>query len=440
MQEHEKIPYNSPEFREKWGEGMRLPGQNKGLKRWFFHWLWRDPQETEVEDTSPTKAGDSGYYATYVIGAQWVDDEHTMPLVVTTKYGCGNIDFLRMFSTCFNSGIEPEEFSKIYDVDIDQPRIKAPELTSVLSPLIVVHFLSVVKEIVKRGLKKNYINREYNLNKVKGRVMVYKNERTNIMKKRYDKVYCNFQEYSVNTPENRLIKKALLFSRQILQNMAISDSLQSLQQTVSGYLSAFCDVNEQIEVWEVKSIKHNKIFKEYNEAIRLAQMILRRYDYNITNITTTENEYCPVFWMDMSLLYEHYVLGLLREAYGDRIEYQAKGYTGYPDFICHEPKVVMDTKYIPRFEQDNIDVSIVRQLCGYARDRRLFKTAPSENIPCIVIYPKEGTPVNPFLRKSIEQHLENEDSHIWGFYRVALPLPVLSECISPDDSKGKASH
>ncbi len=426
MQEHEKIPYNSFDFQKKWREGMRLPGQDKGLERWFFQWQWRDPLQMDENSESPIDSVESGYYASYVIGAQWFDDAHTMPLIVTTKCGCDRIDFLRMFSVCFNSDIEPEEFSKIYDVDIDKPRIKAPELTSVLSPLIVVHYLSIVKQIVKHGLKKDYIDQEYNLNKVKGRIMVYKNERTNILKKRYDKVYCKFQEYSVNTPENRLLKKALLFSRQILLNSAIANSLHDLQQTINNYLSIFSDVNEQIEVWEVKSIKHNKIFKEYNEAIRLAQMILRRYDYNITNITPAENEYCPVFWIDMSLLYEHYVLGLLKEAYGNMIEYQANGYTGYPDFICYEPKIVMDTKYIPRFERNNIDVYIARQLCGYARDRRLFKTMPSENIPCIVIYPKEGEPVNPFMGKSIEQLMMDEDRHIWGFYRIAVPLPILS--------------
>ncbi len=52
----------------------------------------------------------------------------------------------------------------------------------------------------------------------------------------------------------------------------------------------------------------------------------------------------------MPLLYEHYVLGLLREAYGNQIRYQEPGHTGYPDFICYDPLLVMDTKYIPRFK------------------------------------------------------------------------------------------
>ena len=209
MQEHEKIPYDSLAFQEYWGEGLRLPGQSKGLDRWFFQWQWRNsPIIDDEQDSDRPIVTESGYYASYVIGAQWFDEAKTMPLVITTKHGCDRIDFLKMFSVCFNSGIEAKEFSKIYAVDMEQPRIKAPELKSVLSPLIVAHFLSIVKEIVKRGLKKDYVHREDNLKKVKGRIAIFRNERTNIQKKRYDKVFCQYQEYSEETVENRLIKKA----------------------------------------------------------------------------------------------------------------------------------------------------------------------------------------------------------------------------------------
>lgn len=127
MREHEKIPYDSFAQQAYWGEGMRLPGQSKGLDRWFFQWQWRNTMRAEDEiDSDEPVITESGYYASYVIGAQWFDEEKTMPLVVTTKYGCDRIDFLKMFSVCFNSGIEAKEFSKIYAVDMEQPRIKAP--------------------------------------------------------------------------------------------------------------------------------------------------------------------------------------------------------------------------------------------------------------------------------------------------------------------------
>lgn len=321
MREHEKIPYDSFAFQNYWGEGMRLPGQSKGLDRWFFQWQWRNSSRAnDYFEYGQPPVAESGYYATYVIGAQWFDEAKTMPLVITTKQGCEHIDFLKIFSVCFNSGIEAREFSKIYAVDMEQPRIKAPELKSVLSPLIVAHFLSVVREIVKRGLKKDYVQREDNLKKVKGRITIFRNERINIQKKRFDKVFCQYQEYSEDTLENRLIKKALLFSQQMLQVAGITESMLPLQHTLHECLSTFANVGNQIEVWEVKAIKHHKIFREYDDAIRLAQMILHRYDYSITNITTAEEEFCPVFWIDMAMLYEHYVLGLLREAFGSKIQ------------------------------------------------------------------------------------------------------------------------
>ena len=426
MREHEKIPYDSLAFRDFWKEGMRLPGQSKGLDRWFFQWQWRNTSKIS-DNTEPEQPFivEDGYYASYVIGAQWFDKEKTMPLVVTTKYGCDRIDFLKMFSICFNSDIEAKDFSKIYCVDLDQPRIKAPELRSVLSPLIVAHFLSIVRVIVKRGLKKDYVQREENLKKVRGRIALLRNERTNVLKKRYDKVFCRYQEYSDDTVENRLIKKALSFSWQILKINGISESMLSLQHAVQECLSAFTNVSDEIEVWEVKAIKHNKIFKEYDDAIKLAQMILHRYDYSITNITAAEEEYCPVFWIDMAMLYEHYVLGLLREAYGSKIHYQVRGHTGYPDFVCYSPHIVLDTKYIPRFNYRNIDTYIVRQLSGYSRDKWVFPTKPESNVPCVVIYPIEGEEENPFKSRPLEAFLSIEDHNIWDFHKIAVPLPQI---------------
>lgn len=425
-QEHQQLDgISSPH--EKWKEGMRLPSKQE-KDRWFFRWQWNGIFPGEEDEKAETEE-EAGYYTTYVIGAQWFDDEE--PLVVTPKAGCSKIDFLQLFSRCLQAGFELEAFSEIYGIDMEQPRIKAPELQSVLSPLIVVHFLSVVRAIVQGGLKKDYIQREENLKKVKGHISVLRHERTNVLRKRPDKVFCRYQEYSVDIPENRLLKKALNFVRQLLQTLPHSESRSSLEHTLNQCLSAFAHVSDEIEVWELKHLKHQKLFRTYSEAIRLAQLILRRYDYSLTKIQSSEEE-CPVFWLDMPLLYEHYVLGLLREAYGNQIRYQEPGHTGYPDFICYDPLLVMDTKYIPRIkDKTKISSDIIRQLSGYARDRKLFKKCPTEHIPCLVIYPEEGTETNPFLQDGkpipINELLQRvkEEMSAWGFYRLAVPLPVL---------------
>lgn len=378
-----------------------------------------------------------GYYASYMIGAEWIDDKEA--LVVTTKKGMEKIDFLTMFMTCFTSDLSVEAFSEIYNIDCEAPTIHAPSLKGVLSPLIVLHFLGVVSRI--RSLKKGYVHYRENLKKVKGHIQVMKNERKNIAVKRFDRVFCDYDEYTANIPENRLIKKALLFSKQI--RMHIIEKHQSGTKAkimLSRALAMFENVSEDVQTRDVRQIKGNKLFSEYNEAIRLAKLILQQYDYSISKVSMEEENISP-FTLDMSLLYEHYVYGLLREAYGKRISYQYKGETGYPDFLyCSSGfRAILDTKYIPKYEAALLDNYVIRQLSGYSRDLPILKKlgykdideeSPVPNVPCIIIYPKDGDDVkNPFKNSELKDLCEKPLRKLARFYKICIPLPVMESKI-----------
>lgn len=378
-----------------------------------------------------------GYYASYMIGAEWIDDKEA--LVVTTKKGMEKIDFLTMFMTCFTSDLSVEAFSEIYNIDCEAPTIHAPSLKGVLSPLIVLHFLGVVSRI--RSLKKGYVHYRENLKKVKGHIQVMKNERKNIAVKRFDRVFCDYDEYTANIPENRLIKKALLFSKQIL--MHIIEKHQSGTKAkimLSRALAMFENVSEDVQTRDVRQIKGNKLFSEYNEAIRLAKLILQQYDYSISKVSMEEENISP-FTLDMSLLYEHYVYGLLREAYGKRISYQYKGETGYPDFLyCSSGfRAILDTKYIHKYEAALLDNYVIRQLSGYSRDLPILKKlgykdideeSPVPNVPCIIIYPKDGDDVkNPFKNSELKDLCEKPVRKLARFYKICIPLPVMESKI-----------
>lgn len=378
-----------------------------------------------------------GYYASYMIGAEWIDDKEA--LVVTTKKGMEKIDFLTMFMTCFTSDLSVEAFSEIYNIDCEAPTIHAPSLKGVLSPLIILHFLGVVSRI--RSLKKGYVHYRENLKKVKGHIQVMKNERKNIAVKRFDRVFCDYDEYTANIPENRLIKKALLFSKQIL--MHIIEKHQSGTKAkimLSRALAMFENVSEDVQTRDVRQIKGNKLFSEYNEAIRLAKLILQQYDYSISKVSMEEENISP-FTLDMSLLYEHYVYGLLREAYGKRISYQYKGETGYPDFLyCSSGfRAILDTKYIPKYETALLDNYVIRQLSGYSRDlpilkklgyKDIYEESPVPNVPCIIIYPKDGDDVkNPFKNSELKDLCEKPIRKLARFYKICIPLPVMESKI-----------
>lgn len=387
-----------------------------------------------VSWTKPNEKDSWGYYASFKIGAEWIDDHRA--LVVTTKSRMENIDFLGMFMTCFTSDLALESFSKIYTIDLDSPAIEAPSLRNVMSLLMIVHFIGVVGRI--KSLKRGYVNYSENLKKVKGRINVLKNERLNIAAKRYDHIYCDYDEYTADIPENRLIKKALLFSRQFVNLSSQSYSSQTrLKQMINRAVAMFEQVSDDVEIRDVRQIRANKLFKEYREAIRLAKLILRHFDYSISKMSGKEATVTP-FTIDMSLLYEHYVYGLLHAAYGNEIKYQASSLTGKPDFLyLHEGgQGILDTKYIPKIDKSTLDTYIVRQLSGYSRDlgilhqlgyTTLEENSPIPPIPCVIIYPKEGSGAsNPFIGAE-PCELYDKVAGLLHFYKICVPLPSLGK-------------
>ena len=374
-----------------------------------------------------------GYYASFKIGAEWIDEHEA--LVVTTKRGMEKVDFLSMFMTCFSSNLALDSFSEIYSIHSDQPSIQAPALRGVVSPLIVLHFIGVVSRI--KALKRGYVHRGENLKKVKGRINILRNERTNITVRRYDRIYCDCDDYSVNIPENRLLKKALLFSQRMVQAMGERHhSSNNVRQMLARSLSLFENVCPDVDIKEIRQIKEHKLFKEYAEAIRLAKLVLSHFDYSINKVSETDNKIVP-FVLDMSLLYEHYVYGLLYEAYRNNIEYQYKGKTGFPDFLYRSNgfKAILDTKYIPKYESGSLDTYVVRQLSGYSRDIPILKRlgytditeeSPTPSVPCVIIYPeKAGTYKNPFIGKQLSDLCTNRVRRLSQFYKISIPIPVM---------------
>jgi 5-methylcytosine-specific restriction enzyme subunit McrC len=375
-----------------------------------------------------------GYYALFKIGAEWVDENE--PLIVTAKRGMENIDFLGMFMTCFSSNLALDSFSEIYKIDIEKPPINAPALCGIVSPLIVVHFLSIVNRI--KSLKRGYVHHCENLKKVKGHIKFLKNERVNIATKRFDRIFCEYDDYSTDIPENKLLKKALLFSEALINGMSKQHRLYpKIKFMISKTLTKFDGVTDDVDIKSVGQIRSHKLFSEYAEAIRLAKIILKRFDYSINKASSSEDKVIP-FTLDMSLLYEHYVYGLLSEAYQDKITYQFKGKTGYPDFLfkSRKYKAILDTKYIPKYQKQSLDNDVVRQLSGYSRDIPILKhlgyddvneSSPLPSVPCVIVYPEEGTEMNnPFLNNDLSELCSKPIAKLSRFYKLSIPVPTIS--------------
>ena len=117
----------------------------------------------------------------------------------------------------------------------------------------------------------------------------------------------------------------------------------------------------------MKHIKHNSFYSEYRRAIEVAQQILKRFGYSISKYEHKKKVETPPFWIDMTKLFEAYILGLLLKEYGKKVHFQfSVGQGNELDFLLENPKLVIDTKYKPQWGNSTLHQD-VRQVSGYAR-------------------------------------------------------------------------
>ncbi|MBK6904232.1 MAG: hypothetical protein IPH04_15885 [Saprospirales bacterium] len=122
---------------------------------------------------------------------------------------------------------------------------------------------------------------------------------------------------------------------------------------------------------------------------------------------------------------------MLKDKYFNNIKFQTQGTYGQPDFIfvSENEKMIIDTKYKRKYQQEKYQAEDIRQLSGYARDTKILSnlgyiTTEEQDkvIDCLIIYPDQTAsdqlasdlkekPINGFTR----------------FYKMAIKLPVISD-------------
>lgn len=366
--------------------------------------------------------------ASYYIGAEWVSDSYA--IVVIPKVT--NLDFVEMFVNVLKFEPASQYFSQFYGIDISGKPIKTDSFNSQITPLIIIHFIALLKKLTKRGLKKDYIIRHENLqSKIKGRIQISHHVKHNIASRREDRIYCRYQEYTEDNPENRILKKALAYAESYLNTLASHKSFSTLSSILNDLRIHFANVSDCIDTRQLKITSYNKLYKEYSDALRLASMILHRFNYSISE-TKSNQFYTPPFWIDMSRLYEVYVYSKLYEKFGDSIKFQVQGHWKTAvDFVDSANHIIIDTKYKPQYDTGNSGmIDDIRQISAYARDTLILRAMNHDNdtMPdCLIIYPDcagdDCSIANSF------NHIDNLLTHatpITGFkrfYKLSVPLP-----------------
>lgn len=385
---------------------------------------------SSVNDEIPPFLGLSADgWSSYYVGAAWLK-KNARPLVVHPKID--NIDFLGIFAEALSDNVSPAYFQKAYSIKIDSPSIEDGTLNAALTPLMVAHFLSVMRLLLASGLKRNYIIREENLkNKVRGHVLPLRNLQKNILRGHAEKALCRFQEYSYDYPENQLLKRGLLAAESLLISMRVPNN--ALLQLVRKCLLAFTGISADITPQAVRSIRRDKLHGEYPEAIRIAKCILAQTDFSISE-TSASTRRVPEFSIDMSRIFEFHVLGVLRRHYrGQSILFQVyAGIMGRADYIVPADQLIIDAKYKTFYTQKSSDIlrTDIRELSGYSRSqriRKILKIEGNSEVPCLIIYPN-GSYTNGAQLLSEQPILSQAEKMpgINSFYTLGIPIPSIT--------------
>ena len=107
----------------------------------------------------------------YFVGVDWLKTgEHAIKVDPKIK----GLDVMLMFQECMHTPYLNNVLGNIYHIDLDNPAIGVSNKSFDITPMLLIHFLSVLKQIVAKGLKKDYIREEENLaSKIKGKTKVF---------------------------------------------------------------------------------------------------------------------------------------------------------------------------------------------------------------------------------------------------------------------------
>lgn len=372
----------------------------------------------------------------YYVGIDWIK-EGELAVQVSPKMNDGfEVDYVRMLNDAL---CEPENFGHLNDlvtIFFDKPSIRVPQQQDLLSIFLITEYLNILQRIVAKGLKKSFYVVENNLeNKVKGRILIGENIHKNLVKGRITSNVCRYQVYDIDSPENRILKKALRFCMKQLEVYRHAIDTKTIERKARYIKPYFANVGDDVSLKTIKTYKGNPVFKEYNQAVEFAQLILRRYSYDIS-LAGRHDIDTPPFWIDMSKLFELYVFHHLRQVFNgkDEVQYHLKAHYQELDYLLnpiewHEPYVI-DAKYKPKYKETiGITKDDAREVSGYARLSSVYDELNLDEetalpIKCLIIYPDQEKEERFDFTRNQEPAFEKVSGYA-RFYKIGIKLPEI---------------
>ena len=395
----------------------------------------RGREHQEVCLSLRRKGDDIVASGSYFVGMDWVR-QGQVAVQVHPKMNDGfEVDYVRMLNDALTEPANYDHLQHLVTIHFNKPSIKVHQQHDVLSVFLVTEYINLLQRLVRKGLKKSFYLVEDNLhNTVKGRLMVGRNIRQNLAKGRITGNVCNYQVYGIDTPENRILKKALIFCLKQLETYRHVFDTELLTAKARYAEPYFSNVGDDVGAKTIKTCKCNPVFKEYAQALEFAQLLLRRYSYDITCVGKQDVP-TPPFWIDMSKLFELYVFHHLRQVFtGKReVRYHVNAHYQEMDYLL-QPELwpspyVIDAKYKPRYKEAHITKEDAREVAGYARLSKVYSLLGLDEetslpIKCLIVYPDQAQEEHFSFNRVKEPVFDSIPGYV-RMYKVGIRLPII---------------
>lgn len=332
-----------------------------------------------------------------------LDNEATAQyLKITTKKGYGKVlqaqNYVGVIQTKDGTTIEilpkikniGDEESKNILIKMLKTLKKSPfknfnmaNLKSSKMPLLeifITMFLEELANLVRKGIKSDYITKEENLKFLKGKLKINEQIKQNYIHK--ERFFVEFQEFLSDRVENQLIKTTL-------QYLYKKSKLNHNQQRIREFLFVFDDISTCKDIKNnFSKVKLNRQMKDYEQVLLWCKTFLLENSFS----PYKGNDVAFALLFDMNLLFESYVGDYLKKKglqvslqdRGKHLVEEPKKFALKPDIVITEQEkiIIADTKWKIIKEEQDISQSDMYQLFAYGKKY--------SNQELYLIYPKDG--------------------------------------------------
>ena len=273
---------------------------------------------------------ESGYQIQILPKIYFEDDEN--PELATTRVFMHMLKDLHDFpGKIFNSANLRTESMNLYEI-------------------FITMYVQQVSGLTKRGLKSAYLPTEDNLSYYKGKLLINENIKRNLSHQ--ERFYVAYDEFSLNRPENRLIKSTLLKLQKISEDPG---NIKTIRQLLPYFELVDPSINYDKDF---SRLVNDRNTRDYRDIMVWSKIFLKNNSFS----AFAGDVRARTILFPMEKLYESYVaknMEKILEEYGWNMAAQDRSYylfsEGYreifelrPDIVIRRPdgsRIIMDTKW-----------------------------------------------------------------------------------------------